>query len=295
MLSGASAGRLVTVIDGELGQFLRTRRELVTPADVGLPSTPRRRTPGLRRAELATLAGISVDYLVRLEQGRDRHPSAQVLAALADALRLNDDDLAHLRRLSTVAQGTELCPTLVPPALTVRPTVGALLDRLEPAPALVLNSIADVLAWTPTYERLARPLGILDREPPNLIRFALLDERARTAYPDWSHVADEQVANLRSNSRPDPVTQALIEELKAAGTEFTRRWECQLVATKRSGVKRITHPEVGELRIAFETLQLPDADDQRLVVYLPNDQATSDAFDVLAGRQPGALRAVRAS
>ena len=129
----------------------------------------------------------------------------------------------------------------------------------------------------------------------NLTRYTLLDERARTAYPDWTHVADEQVANLRSYSRPDPVTQDLIEELTAAGSEFTRRWECQLVATKRSGVTRVAHPEVGELRLAFETLQLPDVDDQRLVVYLPGDQATSDALDVLAGRQPGALRSVRAS
>ena len=286
---------MFTVNDGELGQFLRTRRELVSPADVGLPVTPRRRTPGLRRAELATLAGISVDYLVRLEQGRDRHPSAQVLAALADALRLNDDDLAHLRRLATVAQGTELCPMLTPPARVVRPTVRALLDRLEPAPALVLNTIADVLAWTQTYDRLARPLGILDGDPPNLTRYTLLDDRARNTYPDWTHVADEHVANLRSNSRPDPVTQAFIEDLRGAGAEFNRRWDCQLVASKRSGVQRIAHPEVGELRVAFETLQLSDADDQRLVVFLPNDQATSDALDVLAGRQPGALRAVRAS
>jgi transcriptional regulator with XRE-family HTH domain len=295
MISAAKTGRLGTVVDGELGQFLRIRRESVSPADVGLPTTPRRRTPGLRRAELATLAGISVDYLVRLEQGRDRHPSAQVLAALAEALRMNEDDLAHLRRLATVSQGTELCPTLTPPARAVRPTVRTLLERLEPAPALVLNGIADVLAWTQTYERLAGPLGILDSDPPNLIRYTLLDERARDAYPDWAHVADEQVANLRSNSRPDPVTQAFVVELTSAGAEFTRRWDCQLVAAKRSGVKRIVHPDVGELRLAYETLQLPDADDQRLVVYLAHDEATSAALDVLAGRQPGALHAVRAS
>jgi transcriptional regulator with XRE-family HTH domain len=280
------------VENAELGRFLRIRRESVSPADVGLPVTPRRRTPGLRRAELATLAGISVDYLVRLEQGRDRHPSTQVLAALAEALRMNDDDLAHLRRLATVSQGTELCPTLTPPARAVRPTVQGLLDRLEPAPALVLNGIADILAWTSTYARLAGPLGILDRDPPNLIRYTLLDDRAAVTYPDWARVADEQVANLRAGSRPDPATQAFIEELAAAGAEFTRRWDCQLVAAKRSGVKRIVHPEVGELRLAYETLQLPDADDQRLVVYLAHDEATSAALDVLAGRQPGVLRAV---
>ena len=99
----AGPGRIAVVMDGELGRFLRSRRESVAPADVGLPNGPRRRTPGLRRAELATLAGISVDYLVRLEQSRDTHPSAQVLAALAGALQLDEDDLAHLRKLAAVS------------------------------------------------------------------------------------------------------------------------------------------------------------------------------------------------
>ncbi|MBA2496722.1 MAG: helix-turn-helix domain-containing protein, partial [Acidimicrobiia bacterium] len=172
------------MIDGELGAFLRNRREAVTPAEVGLPAGQRRRTTGLRRAEVATLAGVSVDYLIRIEQGRDTHPSAQVLAALADALRLSEDDRDHLRQLAVISNGTELCPQAIAAARTVRPTVRALLARLEPAPAFVLNHLGDLLAWTDGYERLARPVGILDGDGPNLLWFTFTDKRARTAYPD---------------------------------------------------------------------------------------------------------------
>ncbi|MGH3908403.1 MAG: helix-turn-helix transcriptional regulator [Pseudonocardiaceae bacterium] len=157
----------------------------MSPAEVGLPERPRRRTPGLRRAELATLAGISIDYLIRLEQGRDTHPSTQVLAALAEALRLSDDDRDHLRNLAAISNGTELCPQARAAARAVRPTVRALLDQLEPSPAFVVNHLADLLAWTEGNERLARPLGILDGEEPNLLQFTFADERARAAYPDW--------------------------------------------------------------------------------------------------------------
>jgi transcriptional regulator with XRE-family HTH domain len=171
------------MIEGELGAFLRSRREAVTPAEVGLPGGARRRTPGLRRAELATLAGVSVDYLIRIEQGRDTHPSPQVLAALADALRLGEDDRNHLRQLSIISSGSELCPHARAAARAVRPTVHAVLEQLEPAPALVVNHLTDVLAWTAGYERLARPLGILDGDEPNLLWFTFTDERARAAYP----------------------------------------------------------------------------------------------------------------
>ncbi len=218
------------MIEGELGTFLRSRREAITPAEVGLPVGTRRRTPGLRRAELATLGGISVDYLIRLEQGRDTHPSAQVLAALADALRLSDDDLSYLRRLAAVTQGTELCPQAMAAARTVRPTVRAMLEHLEPAPAFVLA---------------------------------------------------------------DPDALDLIDRLSsAAGAAFTDRWQRGAVSQKRTGVKGVAHPEVGLLRLAFETLELPDADRQRLVVYLPADATTAAGLDRLAGRQPGGLRSV---
>ena len=282
------------MLDLELGPFLRSRREAVRPEDVGLPSGSRRRTPGLRRAEVATLAGISVDYLVRIEQGRDRNPSPQVIAALAHALRLGADDLMHLRKLVAVSQGAELCPEMLAAARTVRPTVRALLDRLEPTPALVLNHLAEILAWTATYERIAGPIGLLDADPPSLIRFTFTDPRARTTYPAWEQVADEQIANLRAHLRFSEGQGAqLVEDLAAeAGEAFVQRWEARPVQTKRFGTKHLVHPEVGDLRLSYETLQLPDDDDQRLVVYLPADEATGEALDRLSGRQPGGLRAV---
>lgn len=280
--------------DRELGSFLRSRREAITPAEVGLPAGQRRRTPGLRRSELATLAGISVDYLVRLEQGRDRRPSTQVLAALATALRLGPDDLEHLRRLAIITSTGELCPSPVPSARSVRPTVQAVLDRLEPAPAFVRNRLNDLLAWTSGYERMAGPIGILDSDRPNLVRFTFDDPRARVAYPDWADIADEQVSNLQATLRPDdPEAKELLDHLsRAAGSAFTDRWEALAVARRRTGVKRLVHPEVGELRLAFETMKLPDADDQYLVVFLPANEATAKALDRLTGRHPGALRAV---
>lgn len=279
--------------DNELGAFIRSRREALSPEEVGFASGGRRRTPGLRRSELATIAGISVDYLIRLEQGRDTHPSPSVISALADALRLRDEDRLHLKHLGAISSAAELCPGRLPAARTVRPAVAAVLAALEPAPALVLNHVADVLAWTDTYAALAQPLGILDREPPNLIRFTFVDRRARSVYPDWDRVAVEQVANLRSGAPGDPEVEALAAELAVeAGDEFTRRWEARPVERKTTGTKRIDHPEVGLLTIEFETLQLADRDDQRLVVYLPGDESTAAAFDQLSGRRPGALHVV---
>jgi transcriptional regulator with XRE-family HTH domain len=283
------------MIDPELGPFLRSRREGLSPTEVGLPVGPRRRTPGLRRAELATIAGISVDYLVRLEQGRDRRPSGQVLAALADALRLDADDRAHLRRIAAVAHGPELCPTAMSAASRqVRPTVRTLLERLEPAPAYVMNRNSDVLAWTDAYQQLAYPLGILDGPVPNLAVYTFCDARAREAFPDWDVVADDQVGLLRASACDPRALQddEVVSRLTAVGPAFTDRWSGRLSVRRRTGISRIVHPEVGELRVAFETLQLPDADDQHLIVYLPADEATEAALDRMCGRRPGGLRAV---
>ena len=283
------------MVEGELGSFLRSRREALTPAEVGLPERSRRRTPGLRRAELATLAGVSVDYLIRLEQGKDTNPSAQVLAALADALRLSDDDLGYLRRLAAISNGTELCPAVKAATRSVRPSIRALLDRLEPSPGFVVNHVGDLLAWTEGYDRLARPLGVLDPEEPNLVWFAFADDRARAAYPDWDGMADELVATLHADHYGDVEALAFVDRLaRAGGTAFTDRWERAFVAWNRTGVNVVAHPEVGLLRLAFETLELPDNDRQRLIVYLPADTATSVGLDRLAGHHPGGLRSVSA-
>ena len=275
----------------ELGALLRAYREAVAPQDVGLPRGTRRRTPGLRRSELATLAGVSVEYLTRLEQGRDKHPSPEILGALADALRLPSDERFLLLRAS---KGTGGACTTEPPAGSVRPPVRAFLDRLEPSPAVLLNRVGDVLAATRTYRRLLEPFGLFDDGHPNLMRFVLTEPRARQAYPDWGHVADRQVAALRMESLPgDPHVAELAEAMSVlAGAEFSTRFAAPLPTRYRTATERMRHPEAGDLRLDVETLALPDADGQRLVVHLPADEATSDALDRLAGRRPGALRAV---
>ncbi|MDA0565976.1 helix-turn-helix domain-containing protein [Streptomonospora sp. S1-112] len=277
--------------DSDLGTFLRARREAVTPGEVGLPTGPRRRTPGLRRAELATVAGVSVDYLTRLEQGRDRNPSPQVLAALADALRLPVSERVHLRNLAKEASGADvLCPGGMPPDRHVRPTIRALLDRLEPTPAALFDRLGDVLAHTAAYERLAGPLGLLDGDPPNRAWFVFTDDRARAAFPDWDRVADQQAALLKAeSSRTDPHLAHLVEELTvAAGAAFTDRMAAVPASPRRTGAERLVHPEVGELRLSFEIL---DAEGQHVVVHLPADDASAAALDRLT-RRPGGLRAV---
>ncbi|MET7699059.1 helix-turn-helix domain-containing protein [Streptomyces sp. NPDC005485] len=281
--------------DNELGAFLRSRREAVSPVEAGLPAGPRRRTPGLRRSELAILAGVSVEYVTRLEQGRDRNPSPQVLGALADALHLSVQDRILLRRLAKEAGGDLVfCAQAVPPTRTVRAGLRAMLDRLEPTPAVLLNWIGDVLAYTAGYERLAGPLGLLDAGQPNMLRYVFTDERARTVFPGWDRLADEQVAHLRHEAAlQDPYVAALADELTVtAGAPFSDRLAAVPAMPRRTGSDVVVHPEAGTLRLAYETLALPD-DGQRMVVHLPADDATASALDRLNGRQPGALRAVR--
>lgn len=277
----------------DLGTLLRAHRESVVPQDVGLPRGARRRTPGLRRSELATLAGVSVEYLTRLEQGRDRHPSPQVLGALADALRLSPDARFLLLRATKGTDGVGSPCVTTPPSDTVRPPVRALLDQLEPGAAALLNRVGDVLAATTTYRRLFAPFGLFDDEHPNLVRFVLTEPRARNAYPDWGRVADRQVAALRLESVPgDPHVAELAEAMTVlAGAEFADRFAAPLPPEYRSGTERVRHT-AGDLRLDVESLALPDADGQRLVVHLPADEATSAALDRLAGRRPGALHAV---
>ncbi|MGW4364450.1 helix-turn-helix domain-containing protein [Nocardia takedensis] len=272
--------------DNELGLFLRTRREAVTPARVGLPSGPRRRTPGLRRAELATLAGVSVEYIIRLEQGRDRHPSPSVLSAIADALLLAPSERIHLFRLTKAGDPGFSCLGHARPVRSVRPSVRAVLGHLEPAAAVVVNRLSDVLAYTEGYRRLMVSTGLLDDpSTANLALFVFGDARAREFYPDWSHVADQQVAALKQGPfRNDPATAALADELEiVAGAEFTRRVATVPSLPAANGVTRVEHAEAGRLRLSYETLDLPADDDQQLVVYLPADEVTAGALGALAG------------
>lgn len=277
--------------ENELSVFLRARREAITPEEVGLPSGSRRRTPGLRRSELATLAGISVEYLTRLEQGRDRNPSPQVLGALADALRLTAEERLYLRFAAKNAAGDSFmsCPGAHPPEEEARPTLRAIMDGLEPAPALLHNRLGDVLAHTPAFERLAGPLGLLDGPRPNLLRFVFTDPRAREAYPEWDEVAERRLHSVRYDQPPsDPYLSGLLDELSvSAGSAFASRLALGPVSPPHSGVETVRHPDAGLLRLCYDTL---NSGDQRLLVYQPADRATARALEHLAGF--GALRAV---
>jgi transcriptional regulator with XRE-family HTH domain len=281
-----------------LAELLRSRREALQPADVGLPDRGRRRTPGLRREEVATLAGVSVDYLVRLEQGRDTNPSSSVLRSLADALRLSDDDRLHLLKLATLGDSQELCRADHSPERSVAPTVTALLDRLDPTASVVVGPTNDVLAWNGAWGRLVTPLGFLDGPSPNLARYVFLHAAARSVYPDWELAADEQVSRLRSAAvrwGDDEGLAALMDELHAVPA-FAERWAAYGVNEKRRGVKRLVHPDLGELRLAYEVLLLPDDSEQRLVTWLPGDDATAAALALADGpvvpASPAQLRVV---
>lgn len=262
----------------ELGDFLRSRREGLMPEAVGLKSGARRRTPGLRRGELATLAGVSVEYLARLEQGRDRHPSGQVINALADALHLSDHDRLHLRRICKAQDGTP-CLVIEPPTTDVAPEIRMVLERFEPSPAVVLNRLTDVLAHTEGFRLLAEPIGLL--EARNLARYVFADPRARDVYPDWSAVADRRRADLRD--RTDPYVAALAEELGAAQKHVS--------TTERLEILR--HPDVGELHLRPETMLFPDATDLRLELYLPQGEETSARLDRLVRTGPRAVGTLR--
>ena len=254
--------------DNALGRFLRARRDATAPASVGLPTGPRRRAPGLRRGELAERAGISVEYLTRLERGSDRYPSGQVLGSLADALALTADERVHLYRLIKADSGAQCQAASAVPEL--RPTVRALLDRLGATPAYVTDPAGDVLACTDGFRSLAGPVGLLDDERPNLARYVFADPRSRTTFPDWQEIAAERAAAVRAAADlGDLAAGALAVELSiTAGTEFGDRYAAAAALPAQTGVERWSVPS-GTQRLAYETLALPGVDEHRIVVYLP--------------------------
>jgi transcriptional regulator with XRE-family HTH domain len=287
---------------GELGAFLRARRARVRPEDVGLPSgVGIRRTPGLRREEVAALAGVSIEYLTRLEQGKETNPGTGVLDALARALLLDADAHAHLYALANQAAHR------TPPARTganardrpaVRPSVEQLLERLRPSPAYVLNRVSDILAANPEAVALFVGLDAWPRSRWNTIRHLFLHPAARDLFVDWQDVATTATANLRAavaNATPGSAEpSALIDELSASSQEFVRLWERYDVHPRRSRHKTFHHPAVGELTLHQEVLHLSD-DGLRLSVYQaepgsPDETALTllslgarDPFQVRAG------------
>lgn len=254
----------------ELGIFLRARRELVRPGDVGLPTAGIRRTPGLRREELATLAGVSVDYYIRLERGKETRPSAAVLERLATALRLTEAESAHLRALAARTAG-HAPGRRRGSSRAVRPTARLLLEAVRPSPALVLNRINDVLAANPAGLALMPGLAEWPPAQRNLLRYHFLHPASRSLWADWTSMVAGSVANLRamSGSYPDdPELAALVGELVVKSPEFARLWHRYEVRPRGAGTKVYNHPAVGRMSLEFETMPLADTDGQRLVVYL---------------------------
>lgn len=250
----------------EMAGFLRSRRARVQPADVGLEAGVRRRTPGLRREEVARLAGMSVDYYIRLEQGRGPRPSRQILGAMARALRLTDDERAHLFNLA----GEPPAPPPGPPQ-EVPAGILHLLQRLDDTPAYVLDAKYDVLAWNDMAAALITDFSALEPRDRNPMRALFLRPGSRPI-PDEDEnqqfallsVADLRAAHGRYPD--DPGVNGLIAELTAGSELFRRLWARHQVGVRRSGVKRLTHPVVGEIEVHCDVLVVPERD-QKVVLY----------------------------
>ncbi|MFF4503294.1 helix-turn-helix domain-containing protein [Streptomyces sp. NPDC001401] len=273
-----------------LGDFIRAKRDSIQPESLGLPKHGRRRSPGLRRLDLAARAGISVEYLTRMEQGRDRNPSVAVVNALADALSLDPAERNHLRYLAKITGGECSVHTQpAPPRREVRPSVLQTLRLLEPGIAMVTNRLGDVLAHTITYESVVSGTGLLDADAPNLTRYVFTDPRARTFFADWDDIADQQAFDLWLGPTAGSSEWFTAELAPVAGPDFTRRLHRHVVPQR--GALRLNHPSGCELRLVREMLELP-SDAQQLVVFLPADEQTAQAVDQLRSRPRGRLRAI---
>ncbi|KOX24227.1 helix-turn-helix transcriptional regulator [Nocardiopsis sp. NRRL B-16309] len=252
----------------ELGEFLRTRRARLTPEDVGVPRLGRyRRVPGLRREELAQVAGVSVAYYTRLEQGHGRNVSAEVLDAIARALRLTDAEHAHLTHLAKPQRNRRRAPVR---SQRVRPALRQLIDTLEGVPAYVVGRRSDILAWNRMAASLFGDWGRIPARERNWARMVFLRPESRDLFVEWDAKAADMVSFLRLEAgrhADDPELAALVGELSVHSDEFRRLWAEHDVKEKGHGVKRLLHPLVGELTLSFETLVLPDDADQYLVTY----------------------------
>lgn len=273
-----------------LGDFIRAKRDSTQPESLGLPDHGRRRSPGLRRLDLAARAGISVEYLTRLEQGRDRNPSVAVVNALADALSLDPSERNHLRYLAKITGGECSAHSRpAPPRRDVRPSVQETLRLLEPGIALVTNRLGDILARTSGYESVMDGSGLLDAAAPNLTHYVFTHPRARTFLADWGDVADEQAFDLWLGPSVENSEWFTAELAPIAGPDFTQRLNRHVVPQR--GVLRLNHPSGCELRLLRETLEL-SADAQQLVVFLPADDWTAQSLGQLRVAPQGVLRAI---
>ena len=286
--------------DNEFGDFLRTRRAKVSPADVGLPGGSRRRVAGLRREELAQLAGISVEYYQRLEQGRATRPSDEVLDAIAGILGLSEVEHTHLHRLAAPRRPRRAesgaHDVVDPPARpSVRPELARTLALMDRIPALAINDVFDVLAMNGPSRALFPDVAALPEDERNLARFLFLTPAGRDFYVEWDDVAAATVAQLRwtiGRFPHDPGATALIVELSDSSADFGRLWAAGDVEVRAHGSKSIRHPALGVLRVFYENLELAGPERQRVVAFnVEPDSPSAAAFGLLAaGAQEGVMR-----
>ncbi|GAA4241865.1 helix-turn-helix transcriptional regulator [Actinomadura meridiana] len=262
----------------DLGAYLRARRDQVAPADAGLPVVGLRRVPGLRREEVAMLAGVSADYYVRLEQGRERNPSAQVIEALAAALRLEDDARGHLFRLAGLSprgRGAAV-PDRVDPSLL------QLMDAWPDNPAIVYNRAYDVLASNVLADALFHDWA----HSRNLMHVVFTDPAARGFYRDWHEVARNSVAGFRlglGEAPDDPRVRHVLTELLERSPEFAELWARHDARGKALERKRFRHREVGDLTLTMQTFDVRSSPGQELVVYHAEPGSDSAAALTLLG------------
>ncbi|MFI2630070.1 helix-turn-helix domain-containing protein [Streptomyces collinus] len=252
----------------ELSEFLRTRRARLKPEDVGLPDFGRRRVPGLRREELAQLAGVSVAYYTRLEQGNGRNVSAEVLDAIAHALRLSDAEHAHLMHLAKPKKKHEKKPAAR--SRQVRPALRHLLDSIDNVPAYIVGRRSDILAWNRMAAALFGDWAEQPAQERNWARMVFLRPEYRELFVEWDQKAADIVGYLRMDAGchpDDPQLSALVGELSVKSEDFRRLWAAHDVKEKSYGVKRMRHPLVGELTLSFETFRLVDESEQSLITY----------------------------
>ncbi|RSS38220.1 helix-turn-helix domain-containing protein [Streptomyces sp. WAC08241] len=264
----------------ELSEFLRSRRARLKPQDVGLPEFGRhRRVPGLRREELAQLAGVSVAYYTRLEQGNGRNVSMEVLDSIARALRLSDSERAHLAHLAKPTVKKRQRAAISRPQ-QVRPGISYLLESMDGVPAVVLGRRLDLLAWNRTARALLGDFAAWEPHERNMARMVFLDPNARSLYLDWECKATEVVSVLRlyAGCYPDdPHLLALVGELSVRSEEFRSLWAAHTVADKGHGTKRMRHPLVGEMTLSYETLKVSGDDPDLVLVTYHAEPGTPSA------------------
>lgn len=255
----------------QVREFLTSRRARVTPDQVGLPNGANRRVAGLRRSEVAALAGVSVEYYTKLERGAISGASPQVLDALAKALRLDDAERAHLFDLAHAASPVARPPRRRnPKCWSPHRSLQWTLDAITAGPAFVRNGRMDILAANVLARAFYKDTFDMPGQPPNIARFTFLDERAYQFYPDWDMFADVTVAILRTEAGRDPHNKELhdlIGELSTRSTEFRTRWGTHNVRHHGTGFKTFCHSVVGELTLAYEGLGMEAEPGLSITIY----------------------------